>query len=501
MKDGFDQKLKEMSQKESAGVPELPADFDAHIERILQRLPEKRRKHMTWKGALVLAAVLTAMLTTTVAAAVNYVRQRMEAMNEEERISYYTAAQNSSDADFYSRELTDGEQKRLDSLKEAYQKEGVFPKGELRIIGKASEYNGTGVACMASRGTFFLPASELTDEEILQIIDFREKREFGLQDTAGKLEDGTLDKTAVPSGPAEVLIELKAEDMEIIGNGDTRAELAAASADTVYFGEQRLEGNQYQAAVYRLEKGSSELTKMDVQVPDGLSPASMDTDVQGNLCILLTTPDESQAVLWKISPEGKELARFDVTDIGGRKTSYRSVAIDDQGRYYLSEFKKSGMKELMVVVVGQDGSLVSKIPYKEGDIRGLGRARDGNVYGILMDGEDWIPTVVGFDIGQGRFNAKYAGVLPGMQGAYTKVSAGVDADLLIWGSGGIYSYNLGDEKAVLKKAQYELPAGGVLCILPDARAVFVNDDIIMNDAGTDIADIINKKFYLIQVEQ
>lgn len=70
-------------------------------------------------------------------------------------------------------------------------------------------------------------------------------------------------------------------------------------------------------------------------------------------------------------------------------------------------------------------------------------------------------------------------------GAYDVVSPGVDSDLLIWGSAGVYSYNLGDKKAVLKKAQYELPAGGILCILPDERAVFVEDDVILKENGTD----------------
>ena len=52
---------------------------------------------------------------------------------------------------------------------------GVFPEGALKRIEAASEYNGNGVAFLASRGTFFLPEKALSDEEILQIIDFWEK--------------------------------------------------------------------------------------------------------------------------------------------------------------------------------------------------------------------------------------------------------------------------------------------------------------------------------------
>lgn len=63
----------------------------------------------------------------------------------------------------------------MEELKEKYDNEGVFPEGALKRIEAASEYNGNGVAFLASRGTFFLPEKALSDEEILQIIDFWEK--------------------------------------------------------------------------------------------------------------------------------------------------------------------------------------------------------------------------------------------------------------------------------------------------------------------------------------
>lgn len=292
MKDTFDQKLMEMAQKEKERVPALPENFDREVEKMLRKLPEKRRKHMSWKAALVLAAALTAMLSVTVTAAVNYVSQRMAAMNEEEKLSYYQAAQNTALADFYSRELTEGEERRMESLRQAYQNEGIFPQGELKIIGKASEYEGTGVACLVSRSTYFLPETELTDEEILQIIDFMEKREYSLQDTRQRVEEGSLDRSEVP-GLAEASVELEAGQLEIACSG-TRAEFAAASAKEVYFGEARLEWNGNQAAIYRLDTGKKSLVKMDVQVPENLSPHKMTTDLQGNLCILLSDRGRSR---------------------------------------------------------------------------------------------------------------------------------------------------------------------------------------------------------------
>lgn len=495
MKDEFEQRLKEMVQRENAERTEIPADYDAHIEKILRNLPEKRKKHMRWKQALVLAAVLTAMLSVTATAAVNYVRLRMDAMDEKERLGYYQASQSVSVADFYSRELTDGEKKRMESLKEAYQKEGLFPEGELTMIEKASEYSGSGVACLAVKGTFFLPETELSDEEILQIIDFREKREFGLQDIAKKMEEGKLDESEVPPVPAAPPVELKAGDMEIICKGDTRAELAASSANAVYFGEQRLDWNGKQAALYRLDTEGGRLVKMDVSIPEDMSPEKMTTDAQGNLCVILTTPEKEmkQSVIWKLAPDGKRLSEFALPDSAA---GYQAIAVDGQGRYYLSEWKR-GQGEVHIYILDQAGNQVSTVSYKDGDIRALGRGKDGKVYGVLMDGRDWEPAVVSFDAEKGKIAEKYENVLPEGNGAYTVVSAGVNSDLLIWGSAGIYSYNLGDKKAAVNLAQYELPDAGVVTILPDGRAVFIKDNLFLNEDETEIKDIVNDRIYLI----
>lgn len=60
--------------------------------------------------------------------------------------------------------------KKMEELKEKYDNVGMFPEGVLKQIEAASEYDGNGVAFLASRGTFFLPEKALSDEEILQII-------------------------------------------------------------------------------------------------------------------------------------------------------------------------------------------------------------------------------------------------------------------------------------------------------------------------------------------
>lgn len=89
MSDNFEEKLRKLAENGMAEPPKLPEGYDEYIEDVLKKLPDKRRKHLNWKGAAVLAAALTAMLSITVTAAVNYVSQRMEQMEEEEKSGYY----------------------------------------------------------------------------------------------------------------------------------------------------------------------------------------------------------------------------------------------------------------------------------------------------------------------------------------------------------------------------------------------------------------------------
>ena len=96
MIDNFDKKIMKLAQKEADRTPKLPQNFDEHIENILSCLPAGKKRRFTWKKVIILAAALAATLSVTVTAAVNYVRQRMEAMNEAERSSHFQASLNTA---------------------------------------------------------------------------------------------------------------------------------------------------------------------------------------------------------------------------------------------------------------------------------------------------------------------------------------------------------------------------------------------------------------------
>lgn len=498
MNDNFDKELKKQAEEESLDVLRLPEDYEEYIEKVLDSLPKRRKRQINWKGMVALAAALTATFSITVSAAVNYVKQRMEMLQEKEKLNYYSEAQYVTPADAYSRELTENEKERMEKLMDLYSNEGVFPEGELAKISDSSEYGGTGVAFMASRSTFFLPEGTMSDEELLQIIDFRAKREYSLQEAAEKREAGDTEALDKVQAPLQKNIDLKAEELEITFTGNSQLFRAAASEDKVYMGNS--------SELYQIDAGSGSLAQMDIQAPEGMNFSIMATDVQGNLCVLLIQEgldrgNYGSIQLWKIAPDGNVLNKLDMTTLGTEKLMIpQALAVDKDGNYYVSSMHTAENNQ-KIYVLNRNGSLLSTIegPDKHSDTRALGRGKDGRVYGVMMKGEDWIPCIVTFDVIKGSIADEYEDILPRDIGAYMRVSAGTDTDLLIGGTEGIYSYNLGDAEAKRTAALYDLPNGAAVSILPDGRAVFIDDEILTEQGSQDITNFRTKKIYLVKV--
>lgn len=189
--DQFEHDLFQMAEQEQMI---LPKTLYRKTEDTLCRLPKQRRRLcMTWKGSLALAAALIALCSVTVLAAAGAVQQRMEAMNEQEIEDYFVQLYTSRlGSDHYSRPLTDAEQIRLEELTGSYEQDAVFPEKVLTMIPAPDQYRGKGVAFARDSSTFFLPENAMSDEELLQIIDFLHRREYSLQTMNEKLSSGEI---------------------------------------------------------------------------------------------------------------------------------------------------------------------------------------------------------------------------------------------------------------------------------------------------------------------
>lgn len=144
-----------------------------------------RRTTAAWHRAATAAAVLivvSGVIVFPVRAFVNsLLQERLEAMPKEEVEKVYdTAVHSQEEADSYSRAYTDGEKTRYQELAEKYLT-GTFPEGEIPQADSEEDVKEDELCFIVPRSTFYLPDRELTDEEILEIIDFSVKRDYALR--------------------------------------------------------------------------------------------------------------------------------------------------------------------------------------------------------------------------------------------------------------------------------------------------------------------------------
>lgn len=109
--------------------------------------------------------------------------QRMKAMSEEEKTTVFEDMQKSGTVDFlFNREFTEEELSRYQDLENAYQADERFPERSIRRLEAGEEYAGVGVCIMITEqgeeNYMYFPDRELTDEELLEIIEYRQKVEY-----------------------------------------------------------------------------------------------------------------------------------------------------------------------------------------------------------------------------------------------------------------------------------------------------------------------------------
>lgn len=76
--------------------------------------------------------------------------------------------------------LSETEETRYNELVTEYEEKNRIPEGQAILIENPADYSGKGIAVCRYDGNLYLPPEELTDEEILQIIDFKKKAEYSI---------------------------------------------------------------------------------------------------------------------------------------------------------------------------------------------------------------------------------------------------------------------------------------------------------------------------------
>lgn len=154
----------------------------------------KNGKKKTWSikkmGTVVAALVLTVgVISIPVSAMVsNFVKARMENIPEEEVEEINEMVQSKpTEADTFSREYSDSEKERNKELWQAYEN-GMFPENAIAEVENAEDVPAGTLCYIRSTGVFNLPDQEMTDEEILEIIDFQHKMSYAVEQSPAAQE-------------------------------------------------------------------------------------------------------------------------------------------------------------------------------------------------------------------------------------------------------------------------------------------------------------------------
>ena len=162
------------------------------IMNVKKKMESKKSGKRNWKktAASAAAAVLAVGVIGISANAMikSIVRERMENIPKEEVQFIENMIQEQNvEADVFTREYSDSENKRMKQLAQDYQN-GVFPEKELVQVDDETEIVEGTLCYVKTKGTFYLPDRELTDEEILEIIDFNHVRSYAVEQTSAAQE-------------------------------------------------------------------------------------------------------------------------------------------------------------------------------------------------------------------------------------------------------------------------------------------------------------------------
>lgn len=147
----------------------------------------KKRLHQAVAAAAAFVLIAGAVIPSQ-AGLRHFVKDRLENMpkQELEAVNQMVQDQNNAEADSFSRDYSKEEIKRMQQLQEAYQN-GRFPQQTITYTDSVGQIPDDLLRYDPDTSFLYLPDRTLTDEELLQIIDFNYTRDYAVsQGTAAQ---------------------------------------------------------------------------------------------------------------------------------------------------------------------------------------------------------------------------------------------------------------------------------------------------------------------------
>lgn len=140
----------------------------------------KKRLHQAVAAAAAFVLIAGAVIPSQ-AGLRHFVKDRLENIpkQELEAVNQMVQGQNNAEADSFSREYSKEEIKRMQQLQEAYQN-GRFPQQTITFTDSVGQIPDDSLSYDPDTSFLYLPDRTLTDEELLQIIDFNYTRDYAV---------------------------------------------------------------------------------------------------------------------------------------------------------------------------------------------------------------------------------------------------------------------------------------------------------------------------------
>lgn len=263
----------------------IPSKMQEEVIMNIQKRIEHGNKNTgvwNWKrmataaAAFVLAAGVVSFPVRAFVTSV--VQERMESVPEEKMKDLNDMVQSQYEvlADSFSRAYSDSEKERSKALWQAY-KNGTFPE---KVIAQADSVEDVpeGTLCyIRATGVFNLPTQEMTDEEMLQIIDFQHKMSYAVahspqaqaaaavsQEKEARLEKAVQDANGISRDKA---VEIAKKQL-ITDLGDKADELELMTYNDGTPGVSLLDASDYSEAAFASESKAGVIYDVGFGNPD-----------------------------------------------------------------------------------------------------------------------------------------------------------------------------------------------------------------------------------------
>ncbi len=146
----------------------------------------KKRLHQAVAAAAAFVLIAGAVIPSQ-AGLRHFVKDRLENIpkQELEAVNQMVQSQNNAEADSFSREYSKEEIKRMQQMQEAYQN-GRFPQQTITYTDSVGQIPDDSLSYDPDTSFLYLPDRTLTDEELLQIIDFNYTRDYAVSQGSEK---------------------------------------------------------------------------------------------------------------------------------------------------------------------------------------------------------------------------------------------------------------------------------------------------------------------------